>query len=108
MRASANRTEAVDALLRGDPGQAEESFARALASAEEVASVHEAPFMHHRHEAHLYYAVALRINGRDREADDHTRRAANILESFGMMAELAFLSREARLTEVIRRARGAA
>ncbi len=100
-----NILRGIDCLIKGDRKGSDEAFGEAVQIADEGFAIQEAPWVYHAEFAHFYYGVALRVMGRDREAEKHIRRTEEIVQTCHLKAMLAVMpKRERRLTEVLRRA----
>ncbi len=92
-------------LLNGDRARAGTAFTNALRLAEQASRIHEAPALSWAYLGPFFYGIAVRVMGKDPEATEHIRHAAEILRTYGMRARLSFLSeQERRMTKVFRQA----
>ena len=76
----------LDRTIKGDPAGCDAAFANALRLAEAGSALEEAWLVHF---VHSFFGIALRAQGRDREAADHIRQAVEFLEKYRLRARLS-------------------
>jgi hypothetical protein len=92
----------LDRVLHRDPAGSDAAFAEAVRLAEAGSAVGEAWLVHF---AHSFYGIALRAQGRDREAAVHSRQAVEFLEKYRLKARLSiFRDAEQQFTKFLTRA----
>lgn len=95
---------AYDCLIKGDRDGFYRLFQEAIRLSEEGYAIQEAPYVYYPEFAHLFYGLGLQALGLDREAEEHIRRAKQILESSGLKGMLSLVPiLERRLPPILRR-----
>ena len=92
----------LDRVLHHDSAGSDAAFAEALRLAEAGFAVEDAWLVHF---VHSFYGIALRAQGRDREAADHIRQSMEFLEKYRLQARLSiFRDAEQQFAKFLTRA----